>query len=180
MTALTWNSGSAAKITESSSSRVIAAIIQALATSLAWVCAASFGSPVVPPVWKIVAMSVPRGSSPANSSGAHSAASSSSDPSPMTVSTAPDSSSAAAVAAQPGSASEAMTTRAPRRSTSPPMCSAASPGLIGAAIPASWAARVAVISASQLGLSRTTGSLRRTPLECNRFAARTTSVRSRP
>ena len=61
MSALTWNSGRAAKVTASSSSRSLAAIIQASATSLAWVCAASFGAPVVPPVWNMAARSVERG-----------------------------------------------------------------------------------------------------------------------
>ena len=49
--ALTWNSGSAAKTTESASNSELAASIHASATSLACVCAASFGAPVVPPVW---------------------------------------------------------------------------------------------------------------------------------
>ena len=66
--ALTWKSGSAANTTASSCSRLLAAIIQASLTSLAWVCAASFGVPVVPPVWKRAARSVAEGGSPTKAS----------------------------------------------------------------------------------------------------------------
>jgi len=62
--ALTWNSGSAANATLSWSISELAASIQALATSMAWVCAASFGAPVVPPVWNSAARSADRGGSP--------------------------------------------------------------------------------------------------------------------
>ena len=73
--ALTWKSGSAAKTTDSVFSTPIAAIIQASVTSLAWVCAASFGVPVVPPVWKRAARSVAEGGSPTKRSCGCSAAS---------------------------------------------------------------------------------------------------------
>ena len=72
---MTWKSGSAANTTASSRSSPLAAIIQASLTSLAWVCAASFGVPVVPPVWKRAARSVAEGASPTKASCGCSAAS---------------------------------------------------------------------------------------------------------
>jgi hypothetical protein len=48
--AFVWNSGRAANTVPPGRRRSNEVIIQALATSLAWVRAASFGVPVVPPV----------------------------------------------------------------------------------------------------------------------------------
>jgi hypothetical protein len=50
------------------------------------------------------------------------------------------------------------------------MCCRDSPLLIGAAMPASCAARVAVMSWSQFGASRATPSVRRTPSARSTFA----------
>ena len=76
MSAFTWKRGNPAKMTESSSSIEIAAMDQASNTSFAWVCAASLGVPVVPPVWKSAAMSPAPGSSPWNSASGCAAAAS--------------------------------------------------------------------------------------------------------
>lgn len=57
ITAFTWNRGSAANRVSPGARLPFAAIIQAVVTWLAWVCAASFGALVVPPVWNSAARS---------------------------------------------------------------------------------------------------------------------------
>ena len=48
--ALTWNSGSPPSIASPGASPLHTAMPRAQASWLAWVCAATFGAPVVPPV----------------------------------------------------------------------------------------------------------------------------------
>ena len=190
--AFTWKSGSAANATDSVSSTPIAAIIQASVTSLAWVCAASFGVPVVPPVWKRAARSVAAGGTPTNRPEGCSPATADRWPT-RTPSTGRRSSSArvapvgrmasrVSMPASPAivrafshtsgarSGPAATRTRAPDLRSSSAMCCPDRPLLIGAAMPASSAASVAVISSSQFGASRATASVRRTPRAWNALA----------
>ena len=198
--ALTWNKGSAANATDSASSTPIAAIIQASVTSLAWVCAASFGVPVVPPVWKRAARSVAVGGSPTKRCGDCSAASadrwatltpsigcSSCSPAPPPVGRSASRVSMPAARAIVRALSHisgarsgpaATRTRAPDLRSNSMMCCADRPPLMGAAMPTSSAARVAVMRSSQFGASRATPSVRRTPRVCSAFATRCTSARS--
>ena len=50
ISALTWNSGSPPSIPSPAASPLHTAIPRPQASWLAWVCAATFGAPVVPPV----------------------------------------------------------------------------------------------------------------------------------
>ena len=171
----------------------MAAIIQASVTSLAWVCAASFGVPVVPPVWKRAARSVADGRL------AHEAVvwllrrqrGQVADPHAVDRAqlrlrrAAPgraqgeqcldpglDGRASRALSQTSGARSgpAATRTRAPDLRSSSAMCSPDRPLLIGAAMPASSAARVAVMSSSQFGASRATPSVRRTPRAWNTLA----------
>ena len=164
----------------------MAAIIQASVTSLAWVCAASFGVPVVPPVWKSAARSVADGRLTHEAvvwllrrqrgqvADPHAVDSGAAPPRPRCPR------SGLGRAAPRSRPRRRGLGRCPRRRARGPgrrrpgpgrrTCAAARrcarrerPLLIGAAMPASSAARVAVMSSSQFGASRATPSVRRTP-----------------
>ena len=146
-------------------------------TSLAWVCAASFGAPVVPPVWKSAARSVePRAAHRRSASGRllgrqrgagsrparrRSAGSAGRAPGRAGRAAARGAASSTGLAGErprglphlPGRARDRRR-RAPARRTGAAARRGAArdrPPLIGAAMPASCAARVAVISSSQFG-----------------------------
>ena len=195
--AFTWKRGSPAKMTESSSSIEIAARDHASTTSFAWVCAASLGVPVVPPVWKSAAMSLGSlASSPWKAAIRLCRCRFGEEDDPGRIGVVdrlrrdrseqhhcfdPDGAGdRRREGPQPGSipGPAHTSTWAPDRLRSSTMCSALSPALIGAATPATCAASVAVISSAPLGASRATASPRRTPSECNRFAVRVTSASS--
>lgn len=82
--------------------------------------------------------------------------------------------------ASSSSGAAAIRTRAPERSTRCRTCSLDRLPLIGAAMPASWAASVAVISSTQLGEISATGLFRCMPTSRNKFAVLRTSASNCP
>ena len=201
MRALTWNSGSAAKNVELRFSGAAAATDQASTTSMPWVCAASFGAPVVPPVWKNAARSCgPGGSSCSVFSSA--AATKSWRYSTLTPATGrsgtaarcsgrvgrrasnasrwSDSATEQAMSQPAGEISgpAAIRTLAPAPRSSSVTCAGPRAGLTGAAIAAACAASIAGTSPATFGESRPTASVRRTPSNVRLFAIRCTSLSS--